>query len=119
MATVPFHHDLGVVQGFLRFSRVVALLICVVALIVLAGWWWNWPRLTTVWPGQAAMTASAAIGFVLSSVSLLASGSASVRWSRLGHGLSLVVLLLGAATLADFLGVTEWDVDRLLGDPLA
>ncbi|WP_255324832.1 hypothetical protein [Rhodanobacter sp. OR444] len=86
VSTVVFHHDSGVVQGFLRFSRVAALLIFAVALIALARWW-NWPLLTTAWPDQAAMTASAAIGFVLSDISPLAGGGADARWLRLGRGL--------------------------------
>ncbi|WP_027484415.1 GGDEF domain-containing protein [Rhodanobacter sp. OR87] len=115
MITVPFHHDSHVVRGFLQFSRAAAALICAVALVVLAGWWWNWPRLTTVWPGQAAMTANAAIGFVLSGSSLLLSRHASPRWSGLGRWLSLLVLAIGEATLVEYLWATDLGIDHLFG----
>lgn len=119
MAIVPFHHDLGVVQGFLRFSRAVALLVCAVALVVLAGWWWDRPLLTTVWPGQAAMTANAAIGFVLSGSSLLLSQHYPPGRSNFGRGLSLAVLAIGAVTLAEYLWVTDLGIDHLIGGPPA
>ena len=119
MITVPFHHDLGVVRGFLRFSRTVALLICAVALVVLAGWWWNWPLLTTVWPGQAAMTANAAIGFMLSGSSLLLSRHASPSWSGFGRWLSLAVLVIGAVTLLEYLWMADLGIDHLFGGPPA
>ena len=119
MAIVPFHHDLGVVQGFLRFSRAVAVLVCAVALVVLAGWWWDRPLLTTVWPGQAAMTANAAIGFVLSGSSLLLSQHYPPGRSNFGRGLSLAVLAIGAVTLAEYLWVTDLGIDHLIGGPPA
>jgi diguanylate cyclase (GGDEF)-like protein len=115
MAIVPFHHDLGVVQGFRRFSRAVALLVCAVALVVLTGWWWDRPLLTTVWPGQVAMTANAAIGFVLSGGSLLLSQHYPPGRSNFGRGLSLVVLAIGAVTLAEYLWVTDLGIDHLIG----
>ena len=115
MITVLFHHDLGVVRGFLRFSQVVAVLICALALVVLAGWWWNLPLLATLWPGQAAMTANAAIGFVLSGSSLLLSRHASPRWSHLARVLSAVVLAIGMATLVEHVWMMELGIDHLFG----
>lgn len=115
MITVPFHQDLRVVQWFMRFSRAVALLICAVALVVLAGWWWNRPLLTTMWPGQAVMTANAAIGFVLSGGSLLLSQSRGPWRSRFGRWLSLAVLAIGTATLVEYLWVEDLGIDHLFG----
>lgn len=119
MITVPFHHDAGVVQGFLRFSRAVALLVCAVSLVVLAGWWWNRPLLTTMWPGQTAMTANTAAGFMLSGSSLLLSRHASPSWSGFGRPLSLVVLAMGAVTLLEYLWMTDLGIDHLFGGPPA
>ncbi|MGB5940947.1 MAG: GGDEF domain-containing protein [Rhodanobacter sp.] len=119
MAIVPFHHDLGVVQGFLRFSRAIALLVCAVALVVLAGWWWDRPLLTTVWPGQAAMTANAAIGFVLSGSSLLLSQHYPPGRPNFSRGLSLAVLAIGAVTLAEYWWATDLGIDYLIGGPPA
>ncbi|EIM02943.1 diguanylate cyclase [Rhodanobacter thiooxydans LCS2] len=117
MSTVLFHHDLGVVQGFLRFSRAVALLICAVALVVLAGWWCKRPLLTTMWPGQTAMTANAAVGFVLSGSSLLLSQHSSPRRSSFGRWLSLAVLAIGAVTLVEYLWMTDLGIDHMFGGP--
>lgn len=118
MITVPFHHDLRVVQGFTRFSRIVALLTCALALTVLAGWWWGRPLLTTMWPGEPAMTANAAIAFVLTGVSLLLSQGAGPRRACYGRWLSLAVLAIGAATLVEYLWHTDLGIDDLFGgDP--
>ncbi|MBQ4856253.1 GGDEF domain-containing protein [Rhodanobacter sp. B2A1Ga4] len=119
MITVPFHHDLVVVQGFLRFSRAVALLVCAVALVVLAGWWWDRPLLVTIWPGQAAMTANAAIGFVLSGSSLLLSQNPAPWWSGFGRWLSLAVLAIGAVTLLEYLWMMDPGIDHLFAGPPA
>ncbi|MGB3497043.1 MAG: diguanylate cyclase [Rhodanobacter sp.] len=116
MFTVPFHHDLAVVRGFLSFSRASALLVCGAALIVLAGWWLQRSPLTTMWPGQPAMTANAAAGFVLSGGSLLLSHHPAPSWSGLARWLSLGVLVLGAATLAEYLWLVDLRIDRLLGE---
>lgn len=115
MITVPFHHDIGVVRGFLRLSRAAAWLICGVALAVLVGWWRHWPLLTTMWPGQPAMTASAAVGFVLSGGSLLLSHHPAPSWSSVGRWLSLGVLALGAVTLTEHLWLVDLRIDRLIG----
>lgn len=116
MITVPFHHDLGAVRGFLRFSRAAALLDCATALVVLAGWWSQRPLLTTMWPGQPAMSATAAVGFVLCGGSLLLSHHPVPSWSGMGRWLSLGVLALGAATLAEHLWLVDLRIDRLLGE---
>ena len=116
MFTVPFHHDLAVVRGFLSFSRASALLVCGTALIVLAGWWSQRPLLTTMWPGQPAMSATAAVGFVLCGGSLLLSHHPVPSWSGMGRWLSLGVLALGAATLAEYLWLVDLRIDRLLGE---
>jgi diguanylate cyclase (GGDEF)-like protein len=116
MFTVPFHHDLAVVRGFLSFSRASALLVCGAALIVLAGWWSQRPLLTTMWPGQPAMSATAAVGFVLCGGSLLLSHHPVPSWSGMGRWLSLGVLALGAATLAEYLWLVDLRIDRLLGE---
>ena len=94
-------------SGFIRFSRVVAALMIAEALIVLAGWWWGVPLMTTMVPGQPPMQATAAITFALSGASLLFSPKSGAWRSRLAPSLSLAVLLIGLASLAEYL----WAVD--------
>jgi hypothetical protein len=84
MIAVPFHQNAAAVRGFAVFSRVVAVLICKVALVVLAGWCLGVPLLTTLVPGQHAMKANAAIAFALSGLALfLTQDFVPPRW-RLG-----------------------------------
>lgn len=120
MTAVPFHQNLRVVRGFTLFSRVVALLMCVVALVVLADWWWGEPLLTAIGPGQGSMKANAAIGFALSGSSLLLLGwNSGAQRSWLGGWLSLIVLAIGLATLAEYLWAVDLGIDHLFDDPQA
>ncbi len=119
MSSVPFHQAPRIVSGFIQFSRVVALLMIAVALIVLAGWCWGVPLMTTMLPGQPPMQATAAITFALSGASLLLSPG-SVSWRlRLASLLSLTVLVIGLVSLAEFLGVVGQGFDPLIDDSVA
>ena len=124
MTAVPFHQDPQVVRGFLHFSRVVGVLTCVVALIVLAGSWWDLPRWTALMSGDPPMAANAAIGFALSGASLLLSRGSG--WWRMGLGsaLSLIALGIGVVTLAAYIFAVDVGIDPALerlashaGDP--
>jgi diguanylate cyclase (GGDEF)-like protein len=120
MAAVPFHQNLRVVRGFTLFSRVVALLMCVVALVVLADWWWGGSLLTAIGPEQGSMKANAAIGFALSGSSLLLlGGNSGAQRSWLGGCLSLIVLAIGLATLAEYLWAVDLGIDHLFDNPQA
>lgn len=119
MIEVPFHQNSRVARDFIYFSRVVAVLMSAVALIVLAGRWWSVPLLTTVLPGQHSMKANAAIAFALSGVSLLLSQDAAPWRSRLGQWLSLAVLAIGLATLAEYVWGLDLGIDHLFDDPLS
>jgi diguanylate cyclase (GGDEF)-like protein len=119
MIDVPFHQDSQVVRGFMRFSRSIAVLMIAMALIVLLGWWWDARSLTAVVSEQRSMKVNAAIGFVLSGIALLLShGSGRLR-SRLGPWLSLVVVGIGLATLAEYVWSLDLGIDQLFDDPLA
>lgn len=119
MNAASFHQDMRVVRGFVRFSHAAAVLMCAAALVVLAGWRWGEPRLIAIWPGQAPMTANAAIGLILSGGSLLLGGNPGSWRSHLGRALSLAVLAIGAATLAEDLGAGDLGIDHLFDGPLA
>ncbi len=112
---MPIHQDPRAVRGFLHFSRIVAVLTCVFSLAVLAGYWWDLPRWTTVVSGNPPMTANAAIGFALSGAALLFSHAS--RWWRIGAGsvLSLVVLGIGLATIAEYIFAVDLGIDHGLG----
>lgn len=115
MTAVPFHQDPRAVRGFLHFSRIVAALICVVALVALTGYWWKLPRWIVVVSGDPPMAARSAIGFALSGAALLL-GRAAGSWRlRLGSALSLIVLGVGAATLGEYVFAVDLGIDHALG----
>ncbi len=115
MTTVPFHQNPRVVQGFLNFSRIVAALMCVVALVALAGGWWGLPRWTAVVSWNLPMTANVAVGFALSGAALLLRRAVGWWQIRLGPSLSLIVLGIGVATLAEYVFAVDLGFDRGLG----
>jgi len=117
MIEVPFHQDSQVVRGFIRFSRTIAVLMIAVASIVLVAWW-DARLLTAVVPGQRSMKVNAAIGFALSGGALLLSHG-SGRRSRLATWLSLAVMAIGLATLAEYVWSLDIGIDHWLDDPLA
>jgi len=119
MIAVPFHQDPRVVRGFTHFSRAVAVMMSVVALVLLAGWCWNVPLLTAAVPVQPSMKPNAAIGFALSGSSLLLSqdDSGSLRL-RLASWLSLAVMAIGVATFGEYVWAADPGVDYLLDDSL-
>lgn len=119
MIAVSFHPNAKAVRGFIVFSRVVAVLLGAVALIVLAGWCWNVAPLTTLGSGQHAMKANAAIAFVLSGAAmLLAQDFVPARWRR-GEWLSLAVAGIGLVTLSEHLLSVDAGIDHLFDDPVA
>ena len=119
MIEVPFHQDSQVVRGFIRFSRVIAALMIAVAWVVLAAWWSDARLLTAVVPGQRSMKLNTALGFALSGSALLLShGSGRVR-SQLSLWLSLAVMGIGLATLAEYVWSLDISIDHLLNDSLA
>ncbi len=119
MIEVPFHQDSQVVRGFIRFSRAIAVLMIAVALVVLAAWWSDARLLTAVVPGQRSMKINTAIGFALSGSALLLShGSGRLR-SRLSLWLSLAVMGIGLATLAEYAWSLDIGIDHWLDDSLA
>jgi len=117
MIAVPFHQNADAVRGFVLFSRFAAVLTGMVALVVLAGWWWSVPLLTTLVPGQHAMSANAAVAFALSGAALLlAQDFVPARW-RLGPWLSLAVMGIGVTTLVEHVWSVDAGIDQLFHDP--
>jgi len=116
MSRVPLQPDPQAVRGFLLYARSGGVLMTLVGVAVLVGWWWDIRLLITVGPGQEAMKASAAIGFVLSGLALLASLRGQPGPLRWGQGLSLAVAVLGLANLAQDWWRLELDLDRVFND---
>ncbi len=80
--------------------------VALVGLLVLVGWIFDLTWLKAVWPGWPTMKVNTAICFVMAggSLALFASG----KWLRLSSFVGLCVMLVGAATLAEY--VFGWDL---------
>jgi diguanylate cyclase (GGDEF)-like protein len=109
---MPFHQDPEVVKGFLRFSRIAAVLTSVMALAALISCWWDLPQLAAVVAGHPPMTANVAIGFALSGASLLLARADGWWRAPSASVLSLAVLAIGAATLGEHIFAIEPSIDR-------
>lgn len=117
MVTVPFQQDPQAVRQFVGFSRVVAVLMIAIALIVLLGWWLDVALMTTLVSGQRSIQANVAIGFAASGFALLL--SSQTGWKRrLSQWLSLLVIAIGAATLAEQMCSVELGIDHLFDGPM-
>ena len=107
-----------VVAGFRRFAIGAALFGFVVAVFVLLGWALGSEAMKSVLPGQATMKVNTAIGLAACGIALFA-----CQWPRTRGGpasglLSVFVLALGLATLAQFLFGIELGIDTLFHDDL-
>src|SRR5580692_4221051 len=87
----PFVHRLR------RWSLFLALFTAAIALLTLMGWLWDLALLKRPLPGLVAMNPLTALGFLLSSLSLLGQirGEAKPWQKKLGKLLAAIVLLIG------------------------
>lgn len=108
-----------VAERFRAFARASGVLMIVVALMVLCGWWLDLPLLTTLVPGQQSMKVGTSFGFILAGLALLARLSDDARLCRACIALSLALLLLGLLNLAQHLGLLSLGMDRWFPDPYA
>lgn len=105
----------AVALGYRRYAWVVVALMLASGALALIGWLFDSPMLTRLLPTSPAMKANTAIGFVLS-------GLALAQFLRRSAGcgvLSLLVALLGALTLVEYLGDIALGIDGLFPDPEA
>ncbi len=91
-------------------------LVGAMAVIVLAGWFFGAEALTGVAPGQVAMKANTAVGFLLLAAALhFASAQRNFRWQQC---LSLGAVLIGGLTVVEYiLGVNFRMDEALFRDP--
>ncbi|MEO5887753.1 MAG: PAS domain S-box protein, partial [Anaerolineales bacterium] len=84
--------------------------------IVLAGWQFDLPALTSILPGMAAMKANAAVGFILCAISLwsLRNGQATWQARLIANACAALVLLIAVLTLGEYLSNRDFGLDQLL-----
>jgi PAS domain S-box-containing protein len=104
-AAEPVHRTTRVLQ---TLPAVAAWLAIVTGAVVLAGWALDVPLLKTILPASVPMKANTALAFILAGTALMLAGRPTGRAAGAG------VLLLGAATLSEY--VVGWDLrlDELL-----
>jgi diguanylate cyclase (GGDEF)-like protein len=111
MVLISFRH-LAPARWLIAFSLVSAFLMMAIAAVVLVGWRWDIPSLTSFGPGQASLKPLAAIGFTISGAALLVHNMA-------GNGARIVAILLSlfvvGAGATGFLAY-EFGIDRLGSD---
>ena len=78
------------------------------ALLVLSGWVFHIPALTSVVPGLATMKANTAAAFLLAGIALLRRNQSDVKLYSLG------VLVIGSITLIEYLLQSDFGIDQLL-----
>jgi PAS domain S-box-containing protein len=87
-----------------------------VGCLVLFGWAFHIEYLKSVLPGLATLKANAALSFVFSGTSLwlLLPGESRTRRGHIARFLALVVVMIGAATLIEYLFGLNLRIDQLL-----
>jgi diguanylate cyclase (GGDEF)-like protein len=102
----------GVKRGELLFSRGAAITVSVLAIAVLAGWYFDVGVLQSVLPGYVSMRPNSAVAFLFAGLSLwlLHDG----RQQGIQRALALLVVGIGAATLFEYVSGQSLGIDEIL-----
>jgi diguanylate cyclase (GGDEF)-like protein/PAS domain S-box-containing protein len=86
--------------------------------VVLCGWAFRIEVLKSILPGLVAMRANTALGLALCGISLwlLLPEESHTRRTRIAHFLAMLVVLIGAATLTEYVLGLNLRIDQLLFD---
>lgn len=100
---------------FRRFALTFGLLVVALAGLVLAGWVLGAEELTSLFPGFIAMRPSTALGLLLGGAGVALSAPRRAPWAarRLARALGVAVILLAAATLAEYVLRRDLGIDTL------
>jgi diguanylate cyclase (GGDEF)-like protein/PAS domain S-box-containing protein len=104
-------------------TRCEAAAITVIALagLVICGWAFDIAALKSVVPGLVTMKVNTALGVAFSGISLwlLLPGESRTRRGQIARFLALIVVLIGSATLIEYIFSVNLRIDELfIGDPL-
>jgi diguanylate cyclase (GGDEF)-like protein/PAS domain S-box-containing protein len=109
-------------KGLKLYCQVTAIAVMALGCVVLYGWTRGIEPLKTVFPGLVTMKVNTALGMLLSGASLwlLLPGASRTLRGHIARLLALLVALLGAATLTEYLFGLNLGIDQfLLKDPKA
>lgn len=99
-----------------RFVAIAGAVCMLVAALVLLGWAVDSNLLKTLLPGHAAMKANTAVCLLFAGLALVTSREGRPTARTVSLVLSVFVLLLGAATLVQYLEGVDFHIDTLLFD---
>ena len=97
-------------KQFDLISRVAALVVLTIGLVVMAGWYLHLPGLFQLRADFTSMQFNTASGFLLIGAALLPIGFNQPRWTQ---ALALVTALLGGLTLLQYLAQIDLGIDQL------
>ncbi|MHB1676684.1 MAG: ATP-binding protein [Sulfuriferula sp.] len=105
----------GQLRNWRAFPFWAAFITGMLGLVVLIGWTFSIPLLTSVFPGAVEMKANTAVGLMLAAWALfMLVRQPSQSRQRLARILALVVVALGIATLSQYLFGWHLGIDELL-----
>src|SRR5580698_9982533 len=113
-------YNVGLFKFLRLYSQVAVITVLALSCLVFYGWVFHIDSLTTVFPGLVTMKANTAVGLAFAAISLwlLLPGESPrlrVHFARL---LALVVVLIGAITLCEYVFALDFGIDQLLvNDP--
>ncbi|HXQ36230.1 MAG TPA: PAS domain S-box protein, partial [Anaerolineales bacterium] len=103
-------------SSFRNVSRVASGVVLAVGLLVLVGWLFDIPVLTSILPGRATMKPNTALGFILCGISLWSLNQDQTKKPirLLANACATIVLLTGALTFGEYLSNRDFGIDQLL-----
>jgi len=98
-----------------RVSVLCAFLVGLIGLVVIVGWIFNIEHLKSVFPGLVSMKANTAIAFIAggSSLALIVIGRSNKFCRSAALILALIVLVIGAATLSEYIFNIDLGIDQI------
>jgi PAS domain S-box-containing protein len=96
------------------FSQFGAALVALAGAAVLVGWLFEIAALKSVLPGLVTMKANTALALLLAGLALLSLDQATTIWRLVSRVLSIGVIVLGAAALAEYALSADFGIDELL-----
>jgi len=109
-------HDTRLFKRLHMYCDASAIAAAGVGCLVLFGWAFHIELLKSVVPGLVTMKANTALGLAFSGTSLwlLLPGESHIRRRQIAHFLALLVTVIGAATLSEYLFGLNLRIDQLL-----
>jgi len=99
-----------------KAPRIASIVVFVIGCIVLVGWQFDKPALTSILPGMSTMKANSAVAFILCAMALwsLQNRQTNQQARLLANTCAAVVLLIAVLTLGEYIFNHDFGIDQLL-----